>query len=92
MIITHLLAYIVRDTSSKALQKMLEMTSSQLKTERCTLQDILANVFNRLLGISFSESLDTLYERLHGIWFFLINLTKYKDIPKRRLKTFARMS
>ena len=65
MIITHLLAYIVRDASSEALQKMLEMTSSQLKTERCTLQDILANVFNRLLGISFSESLDTLYERLY---------------------------
>ena len=55
MIITHLLAYIVRDTSSKALQNMLEMTSSQLKTERCTLQDILANVFNRLLGISLQR-------------------------------------
>ena len=71
MIIKHFLSYIVRGTSSKALQKMLEMTSSKLKSERRTLQDILANVFNRLLAISFSESLDTLYERLHGICFFL---------------------
>ena len=52
---------------------MLEMTPSNLKTERRTLQNILANVFDGLLAISFSEGLDTLYERLNGIWFFHIN-------------------
>ena len=49
------------------------MTSSNLKTERRTLLDILANVFDSLLAISSSEGLDTLYERLNGIWFFHIN-------------------
>ena len=73
MSIKHLLSYIVRGTSSQALQKLLEMTPSNLKTERRTLQDILANVFDRLLAISFSEDLDTLYQRLNGIWFFHIN-------------------
>ena len=70
MSIKHLLSYIVRGTSSEALQKLLEMTSANLKTERRTLQDIFANVFDRLLAISFSEGLDTLYERLNGICFF----------------------
>ena len=39
------------------------------KTEHHTLQDILVNVFHCLLAIhiSFSEGLDTLYERLIGI-------------------------
>ena len=70
MSIKHLLSYIVRCTSSEALQKLLEMTPSNLKTERCTLQDILANVFDCLLAISFSEGLATLYERLNEICFF----------------------
>ena len=69
MSIKHLLSYIVRDTSSEALQKLLEMTPSNPKTERRTLQDIIANVFNSLLAISVSEGLDTLYERLNGICF-----------------------
>ena len=43
------------------------MTPSNLKTERRTLQDLLANVFDRLLAISFSKGLDTLYERLSGV-------------------------
>ena len=73
MIIKHLLSYIVRGTSFEALQMLLEMTTSNLKTERRTLQDILANVFDRFLAIAFSEGLDTLYERLNGIWFLLIN-------------------
>ena len=46
------------------------MTTSNLKTERRTLQDILANV---LRAISFSGFLDTLSKRLNGIWFFHIN-------------------
>ena len=62
MSIKHLLSYIVKGTSSDALQKLLEMTLSNLKTERRTLQDILVNVFDRLLAISFSEGLNTLYE------------------------------
>ena len=57
MSIKHLLSYIERDTFSEALQKLLEMTLSNLKTERRTLQDILVNVFDRLLAISFSEGL-----------------------------------
>ena len=73
MSIKHLLFYIVKDTFSQALQKLLEITPSNLKTERRTLQDILANVFDCLLAISFSERLGTLYERLTGIWFFHIN-------------------
>ena len=47
--IKHLLSYIARGTSSEALQKLLEMITSNLKTERRTLQDILTNVFDRLL-------------------------------------------
>ena len=66
MIIKHLLFYIVRGTSSEPLQKMLDMTPSNLKIERRTLQDILANVFDRLLAASFRERLD-------GIWFSHIN-------------------
>ena len=72
MSIKYLLSYIVRDTSSEALQKLLEMTPSNLKTEQRTLQDILANVFDRLLATSLSEGLDTLYERLNRIWVFHI--------------------
>ena len=34
MSIKYLLSYIVRGTSSEALQKLLEMTPSNLKTER----------------------------------------------------------
>ena len=64
MSIKHLLSYIVRGTPSEALQKLLKMTPSNLKTERCTLQDILANVFDRILAIPFSEGLDILYETL----------------------------
>ena len=45
MSIEYLLSYVVRGTSSEDLQKLLEMTASNLKTERRTLQDILANVF-----------------------------------------------
>ena len=45
MSIEHLLYCIVRGTSSETLQKLLEMTPSNLNTERRTLQDILANVF-----------------------------------------------
>ena len=71
MSIKHLLSYIVRGTSSEALQKLLEMTPSKLKTERRTLQDVLANVFDRHLAISFSEGLNTLYERFDGIFFFI---------------------
>ena len=67
----HLLFYIVRGTSSEALQKLLEMTPSNLKTEQRTRQNILANVFDCLLAISFSEGLNTLYERLNGICFFI---------------------
>ena len=59
MSIKHLLSYIVPisyiGTSSEAFQKLLEMTSSNLKTERRTLQDIPANIFDRILAISFSE-------------------------------------
>ena len=69
MSIKHLLSYTVRGTSSEALQKLLEMTPSNLKKERRTLQGILANVFYRLLAISFSKGLDTFYERLNGIFF-----------------------
>ena len=69
----HLLSYIVRSTSTEALQKLLEMTPSNLKTKRRTLQDILVNVFDRLMAISFSEGLATLLERLNGIWLFDIN-------------------
>ena len=58
MSIKHLLSYIVRGTSAEALQTLLEMTPSNLKTERRTIQD---KVFDRLLAISFSESLDTLF-------------------------------
>ena len=75
MSIKHLFSYIVRGTSSEALQKLLEMTLSNLKTEQHTLQDSLANVFDRLLPISFNEGLGTLYKRLNGIWFFHINLS-----------------
>ena len=46
MSVKHLLSYIVRGTSSEALQKLLEMTPYNLKTKRRTLQDILANVFD----------------------------------------------
>ena len=67
MRIKHLLYYIVRGTSIEVLQKLLVMIPSNLKTERPMLQDILANVFDRLLAMSFSEGLDTLYERLNGI-------------------------
>ena len=45
MSIKYLLSYIVRGTSSEALQNLLEMTHSNLKIKRRTLQDILANVF-----------------------------------------------
>ena len=69
MSIKYLLSYIVRGTPSEVLQKLLEMTPFNLKTERRTLQDILANAFDRLLAISFSEGLETLYERLNGILF-----------------------
>ena len=41
----HLLSYIVRSTSSEALKKLLEITPSNLKTERLSLQDILVNIF-----------------------------------------------
>ena len=41
MSIKHLLFYIVRGTSSEALQKLLEMTPSNLKTERRTLKIFL---------------------------------------------------
>ena len=71
--IKHLVSYIVRGTSSEALQKLLEMTPSNLKTERRTLQNIFANVVDRLLATFFSEGLATLYERLNGVWFFHIN-------------------
>ena len=50
MSIKHLLSYIVRGTFSEALQKVLEITTSNLKTERRTLQDILPDVFHRLLA------------------------------------------
>ena len=43
MSIKHLLSYIVRGT--EALQKLLEMTPSNLKTERRTLENILATFF-----------------------------------------------
>ena len=69
----HLLSYIVRGIFYEALQKLLEMTPSNIKTEQRMLQDILANVIDRLLAISFSEGLDILYEILNGIWFFDIN-------------------
>ena len=72
-IFSYLWFYIVRGTSSEVLQKLLEMTPSNLKTKRRTLQNIFANVFDRLLIISFSEGLNTLYETLNGIWFFHIN-------------------
>ena len=67
MSIKHLLSYIVRGLFSEALQKLLEMTPSNLKIELRKLQDILANFFDRLFAISFSKGLDTLYERLNGI-------------------------
>ena len=73
MRIEHLSSFIVKGTSSEALQKLLEMIPSNLKTERRTLQDILANVFDRLKAMSFREGLDALLERLNGIWFFHIN-------------------
>ena len=73
MSIKRLLSYIVRSTFCEALQKLLEMAPSNIKTQRRELQDILANVFDRPLAISFSEGLGTLYERLKGIWFFRIN-------------------
>ena len=44
MTIKHLLSYIVRGTSSEVLQKLLEMTPSNFKTERRTLRDILQTV------------------------------------------------
>ena len=69
MSIKPLLFYIVRGISSEALQKLLEMSPSNLKTERLTLQDNLANVFDRLLAISFSEGLNALYERLNCLVF-----------------------
>ena len=77
MSIKHLLYYIVRGTSSEALQKLLEMVSFNVKTERHTLQDILANILNRLLTISFGKGLDTLFERLNGICVFYINSSLY---------------
>ena len=45
MSIKHLLSYVVRGTSSEALQKLPEMAPFNLRIERRTLQDILANVF-----------------------------------------------
>ena len=63
MSINNWLSYIERGTSSEALQKLLEMTPSNIKTERRRLQNILSNVFDRLLALSFGEGLDTLYER-----------------------------
>ena len=42
--IKHILSYILRSTSTEILQKLLEMTTSNLKTERRTLQDILRYV------------------------------------------------
>ena len=90
MNIKQLLSYIVRKTS-EALQKLLEMTPSNLKTEQRTLQDILANVFDCLLAISFSEGLDTLYERLNGIWFFHINSSLYciPDVEVQRVQIWT---
>ena len=71
MSIKHLLSYIVSGTSSEVLQKLLEITPSE--RERRTLQDILANIFDRLLAIYFNEGLDTQNERLNGSWFFYMN-------------------
>ena len=74
MSIKHLLFYIVRGTSSEVLQKLLEIIPSNLKIERRTLQYILSNVFDRLLAISFSEGLNTLYEMrdlMESVFFFI---------------------
>ena len=74
MSIKYLLSYIVRSTSSEVLQKLLEMTPSNLKTERRTLQDARSckRFFYSLLAISLSKGLDLVYERLNRICFFFI--------------------
>ena len=41
MSIKHLLSYIARGTSSEALQKLLEINPSNLKTKRLMFQDII---------------------------------------------------
>ena len=61
--IKHLLSYIVRGTCFEALRKLLEVTPPPpTKTERHTLQDILANVLVSWLYLSAKDY--TLYERL----------------------------